>query len=134
MDDFQPVIDVRHIGAVAVVRLTREELLSDADIRSLDESINPLLDQEAVPSLVLDFSCVRAVSSSALGFLITLRKRVTERNGRLKLCAVEKKVTSAANDKYVYEIFKIVQLDKFFEIHDTVEEALKSLSGSTTGS
>jgi anti-sigma B factor antagonist len=54
-----------------------------------------------------------------LGLLIRISKRVVEHNGTLKLCNINPKI---------YEVFKITQLTKVFEIHKDVKSAVASLS------
>ena len=64
-------------------------------------------------NLLLSFSHVKHLSSSALGTLIWLNKRVEEGKGKLKLCGLKKSL---------YEIFVITKLNKLFEIYDNKEE------------
>ena len=77
--------------------------------------------------LIVDFTNVRAISSSAIGLLVGMQKKVNEYKGRMKICCIGNKVENTASDKYVYEIFKIVKLDTYFDICANVEEALGSL-------
>ena len=121
------IISVEYLKIATVVKLMYEEILSDADVDKLEASIMPLVLEREGQNLVLDFTNVRTVSSSLLGFLLTLRKHISQRSGRLTLCCIKDKVKSAASDTYVHEIFKIVKLDKIFKIFSNVTEALNHL-------
>ena len=70
------------------------------------------------PRMVLDFGNVAHMSSSALGVLITLNKRVRERKGELRLCNIQ---------PAIYEIFVITRLNEIFQICPTRQEAIDSL-------
>jgi anti-anti-sigma factor len=124
----QPVASVEYAGEVIVIRIMYEELMSDSDILKLEDTVIPLIDAKGGTKMVLDFSGVHIISSSALGFLIRLKKTLEHRQGRLKVCCITEKVKNAANDKYIYEVFKIVKLDTFFEIYGNVDEALASFA------
>ena len=128
MEAVKPIVSIEHTEKATVVAILYEELMSDTDINKLEESLTPLFAQGKAMNLVLDFSRVRYLSSSALGYLVTLNKRFKQQNGRLKVCGIDKKVKNASNDKYIYELLKIVQLDKFFDIHNSADDALMSLS------
>jgi len=128
MEEVKPIVSINHTENAAVVTLLYEEIVSDADINKLEESITALIIQGRSKNLVLDFSRVRYLSSSALGYLITLNKSLKQQNGSLKVCGIDKKVKNASNDRYIYELLKIVQLDKFFDIYDSVDDALQCLS------
>jgi anti-sigma B factor antagonist len=57
------------------------------------------------------------MSSSALGMLITLHKRIREKNGQLKLCNIQ---------PAIYEVFVITRLNEIFDIHQSQQQALQS--------
>jgi anti-sigma B factor antagonist len=65
--------------------------------------------------MLLDFTNVEYLSSAALGKLITLHKRVREKKGQLRFCAIKPKI---------YDVFRITKLDKIFEIYENQEKAL----------
>ena len=127
MAEVGPILQVRLASRAVVVTLECAEIMSAEEIRALDAELTALLDDEQRPHLVIDFHKVRHVSSSALGYLVQLRNVVNQRGGHLRLCCVGQKVKDAENDTYVYELFKIVKLDKFFELADDVETALATL-------
>lgn len=62
---------------------------------------------EAGQSVLLDFATISYISSSALGKLITMNKKLKERSCSLKLINL--------NDD-IMEVFEITRLNKFFVI------------------
>ena len=115
MDTSNPKISVEYLNDTVVITLTDERILEDIDIKALEESLLPLVDQNSGSKFILDFSNVGFLSSSVLGLLIRTSKKIYEDNGELVLCCISKKI---------YEIFRITRLDKVFDIRKTLDEAL----------
>lgn len=63
--------------------------------------------QEDCANLLLNFSGVGFLSSSVLGKLITLNKRMKAKGGQLKLCEMKPEI---------YELFTLTNLTKIFDI------------------
>ena len=118
MVSMKPGISVEYSGKATIVTFTNEKILEQNDIQNLQDSIIPIIEQANEINLVLDFQNVQFLSSSVLGLLLRISKKVYERDGRLKLCSINRKI---------YEIFKITRLNKIFEIYDDLESALESL-------
>lgn len=103
-------------GAVAVVELIDKKILDEASISQIAEQLFTLAAGSANPRLVLDFINVGHMSSSALGMLITLHKRVREKGGMLRLCNIKPSI---------YEVFKITRLNEVFSICASRAEAVQ---------
>jgi anti-anti-sigma factor len=101
---------------VTVVELMDKKILDESSIGQLGEQLAALVDAEAAPRVVLDFVNVAHMSSSALGMLITLHKRIRERNGVLRLCNIH---------PTIYEVFQITRLNQVFGILSTRDQAVK---------
>jgi len=110
-------IEVCKEGDVTVVELQDEEILDDATINDIADSIFGVVADNPGLKLLVSFAKVKHLSSSALGTLIRLNKRVDESRGVLKLCLIK---------PALYEIFVITKLNKLFDIYDTREMALSS--------
>lgn len=106
-------------GNVTVVELTDRKILDEVNIAQIGEQLKSLVAASKPPRMVLDFSSVAHMSSSALGMLITLHKRIREENGQLRLCCIA---------PAIHEVFVITRLNEIFQIHTSREEALTSLS------
>ena len=98
--------------------LTDKKILEVIDIDALENSIIPLVERKQGVNLVLDFCNVEFLSSSALGLLIRVSKKVYESNGQLRLCGIADSIM---------QIFKITRLDKIFQILPERQQALDSL-------
>lgn len=119
MTPVKPRISVKYAENATIVTLTDENILEENDIRALQESIMPVVEQAERINLILDFQNVRFLSSAVLGLLIRISKRIYERAGQLRLCNI---------DPRIHEIFKITRLTKVFDIYQDVESAAESLS------
>lgn len=118
MQKQSPRLNISTEGDVTVVELTDRKILDESNISQIGEQLNLLVAESASPRLVLDFATVSHMSSSALGMLITLHKRVCERAGELRLCNIQPNI---------YEVFVITRLSEIFQISPSRQEALASL-------
>lgn len=118
MDQMNPNLQIDYHGAVVVATLTDEKILDDAQIQGLEGSFMPLIEQEEHIQLIIDFTNVKFLTSSALGLLIRISKKIYEQNGKLRLCAIDPKIM---------EVFRITRLDKIFEIFPNQDDALIGL-------
>lgn len=112
------IITTEQQGA-AVVEFMDRNILDEVNIAQLGEQLGALADQGPRPRVILDFANVAHMSSSALGMLITLHKRIKERHGQLRLCHIRPEI---------YEVFIITKLNEIFHIHDDRADALASFS------
>jgi anti-sigma B factor antagonist len=119
MPDVKPNISVEYTDKATVIGFTDRKILEERDIRSLQASVMSVVEQGERINLILDFGNVEFLSSAVLGLLIRISKRVVEHDGKLKLCNINPKI---------YEVFKITQLTKVFDIHKDVKAAVASLS------
>ncbi len=92
--------------------------------RKLDVSISPelkgefiLLCRPQVKSLIVDLTEVEFCDSSGLSALLIAERQMRQHGGEVKLVGVHKKVLS---------LLKISQLDKVFQLFDTVAKAQKN--------
>ncbi len=106
--------DYRHIevsknGVVYVARFLETKILNDMVIEGIARELGDLAAQEDCANLLLNFEGVGFLSSSVLGKLITLNKRMKGKGGKLKLCTMKKEI---------YELFTLTNLTKIFDIYD----------------
>lgn len=107
MDPTRSKIFVEHTPDTTIVTLNDEKILEDEQIKEIEDSIMVVLEQARRLDMILDFCHVRFMSSSFLGLLVKIHKKMCERKGRLQLCNV---------DPNLYKIFEITQLSKIFDI------------------
>jgi len=108
-------IEVNEVGDVTVVRFRDRKIIEDINIQELGQEMYQLVDQQNRDKMLLNFSSVEFLSSSALGKLITLEKKMKTVGGDLKLSNIRPEI---------YEVFKITKLNRLFDIRDDEAEAL----------
>ena len=118
MAEVRPRISVEYSEGATIAILADEKILEDNDIKDIQQSVMALIEQNEKIALVIDFSNVKFLTSSALGLLIRISKKVYESDGMLRLASIDHKIL---------EIFRITRLDKVFEIHADRESAIESM-------
>lgn len=73
----------------------------------LREKFNDLIDN-GEKHIKLDFSKCNFIDSTGLGVLVSVYKKLTEKNGSLKLYSL---------NPQVMKVFKLTRLDQVFDIH-----------------
>ncbi len=111
-------ISVTEKDGSLVVLFRDSKILEDRTIQQLGSELNELVHGKTGPKLVLDFTGVKYLSSAALGKLITLRRKVDQSGGRLKLCEIAAETM---------DVFKIAKLDDYFDICRDQRTALDAL-------
>jgi anti-sigma B factor antagonist len=119
MKPIRPRISIQYADSATIITFTDEKILEQNDIEALADSVMSVIEQGEKMNLVLDFCNVQFLSSSVLGLLIRISKKIYEQNGQLKLCNISSKI---------YEVFKITRLTKIFDIYKDVQDAVDSLS------
>ena len=113
-------MDVTENDGVTVVLLSDQRILDELSITQIGNDLTEIIAAADNPKVVINFSKVTNMSSSALGMLITLHKRAREAGGELRLCNIQ---------PTIQEVFKITRLDEIFKICPTQGEAVSSLNG-----
>jgi anti-sigma B factor antagonist len=108
---------VKEESGVTVATLMDPKILDELNIANIGNQLTGMVSGRRVPRLVLDFANVTNMSSSALGMLITLHKRVREAEGKLRLCNIQPTIE---------EVFKITRLDEIFTICPNRSQAVRS--------
>ncbi len=112
-------IEITIVGKVTIVRFIDRKILDAASIEELGEELFELASSDNHKYLLLNFSQVEFLSSSALNKLIILEKKVKRNAGQLKLCCLRPEIK---------EVFSITNLNQVFDIRETEVEALKSFT------
>ncbi|HUS71443.1 MAG TPA: STAS domain-containing protein [Sedimentisphaerales bacterium] len=118
MASIKPKISVEYADNSTIVTFVDEKILEEMDIQALQGSIMPVVEEAKRIKLILDFCNVRFLSSTVLGLLLRISKKVYEQDGQLRLCNISPRI---------YEIFKITRLNKIFDIYEDVKSATDSL-------
>lgn len=113
-------MDVTETDGVTVVLLTNQRILDELSISQIGADLTEIIEKAGNPKIVINFSNVTNMSSSALGMLITLHKCAREAGGALRLCNIQ---------PTIQEVFKITRLDEIFKICPTQDEAVSDIKG-----
>jgi anti-sigma B factor antagonist len=100
------------------VEFIESNILDEMCIRRIGDEITAVINRKGVPKIVLNFDNVNALSSSALGMLITLNTKVGDKKGSLILACIKGPIA---------DVFRITKLDKAFTLCDSIAEAVSSL-------
>lgn len=115
---------VQSIRDVTVVQFQESAILDALMIQGISEELNHLVEAQHKQKLLLDFVKVKFLSSSALGILVTLKKKMDVIKGQLVICGMNKELR---------KVFKITNLDKLFKFADDEPEAMELLGTTTAG-
>ena len=112
-------IEVLEMEGSQVVTFRDRLLFDDRTVREVADQIGAALPNDGTPiKLVLDFTGVDLISSSLLGKLILLQRRVDGSGGQLRLCELSPTVLS---------VFKTSNLDRIFTLVRDRRAALAEL-------
>ncbi len=104
-------------GEITRISFLDRNILEEANIQQIGDEIAQIIDQSPNPRLLINFAQVEHLSSAALGTLITINNKIRQKGGQLRLSNI---------DPQIYEVFVITKLNKLFQIHENLEQALKS--------
>ena len=128
---------VEHQDWITLVRFELDRLMETRQLVELKECLQQAVDESSGRTLLLDYSQVQAVSTAALAVLLKYQRQLYENGRRLKLFGLaDGKITPAANDTYPHEIFKVFDLDRFFDVTGdsemTLEQCVAQINGRAT--
>jgi len=119
MQDKTPRVQVATEANATIVELVDRKILDEISITQIGEQLGAIVAEQPKPKMIIDFANVAHMSSSALGMLITLHKRIREKEGELRLCNIQ---------PAIYEVFVITRLNEIFQISESRSDAMASLS------
>ncbi len=117
--DFQPTyLRLSQEQDIVVAGFRHSSLTEELNIEQLGHELFSLVDQYDLDRLVVDMDGVDYLTSSVLGKLITLHRRLHRKGGRLALC---RPTTPVA------EIMRTSRLIDYFTLCDTLPAAIAAL-------
>lgn len=115
---------VHAIRDVTIVNFNQAVIVDDAHVQEIAKQLYALVDAQARKKIILDFSMTKSFSSSALGVLLTLRKKAEDIKGRVVVCGLGKELKRA---------FKIANLHKLVGLYKNEEKALGAFGLTSAG-
>ena len=113
-----PRLDMQNEPGLRIVRFAAPRIYDNTVVREVFDQLAAVVPSNAATALVLDFSNVEMISSSMLGKLIPLQRRVDAQQGHLRLCGMTSTVRS---------VFRSTNLDRLFKIDRDVAESREAL-------
>lgn len=117
MADYE-MFDVTDIDGVMVLRLRVREL-DETKLQRLTRELGEVAEEPQRRRFVVDLGEVSFLTSTGIGAMIALQKKVQAGGGVLKLCGLNPDIRS---------LFTITQVDRLFDIQANADEAVKSFS------
>jgi anti-sigma B factor antagonist len=124
-DDFHPTyFTLDDNGDVTVASFTKLSLSDEENVEQLAHELFSLVEQYNRRKVVLDMHCVEYVTSSILGKMITLHRKLHRTNGRLVVCGLT---------EGVQRILSSSRLIEYFETSTDVDNAVAMLNSQAAG-
>jgi anti-sigma B factor antagonist len=103
------------VDGVTVVSFADTKIVAEDQIQEVGDELYALVEDGVKKRIVLNFGNVQYCSSTVLGKLVSLKRRVEAAKGKLKLCCIHPDLLVP---------FKLTGLDKVFEIYPEEQMAL----------
>lgn len=113
---------ITKIQDVTVVSFRNTSILDAAAVESIARELYPLVDEQAIRKIILDFDEVRFLSSQMLGVLIALHRKCEQIKGRIVVCGIRPELK---------KVFQIMKLDKILDFVPSEEHGLNIFGVST---
>lgn len=112
-----PIV-VQQMWDVTIVTFQESRLLEASQLAAVEQELTRLVDEMDRKRLILDFTKVQFLASSAMGMLLTTQKKVAAIKGELVICGLRKELM---------RVFEIMKLQKVFKFAPTESAALTLL-------
>ncbi len=111
----RPRLRVENVDGVHVVSFTETKIVTEDQIQETGDELYALPEEGSKKKILLNFGNVQYCSSTFLGKLVSLKRRVDATKGKLKFCCIHPDLMVP---------FKLTGLDKVFEIYAEEQAAL----------
>ncbi len=115
MADYE-MLDVCEVDGVTVIRFRAREV-DETKLQCLTQELGKVTGSREDQRFVLDLEAVAFLTSTGIGALIALKKKIEAAAGILKLCGLQSEIRT---------LFTITQVDRLFDIEDNADVAVKS--------
>lgn len=94
-------------GEICAAAVSRDQLTDEDNLEQFTQDLNLLIEKHEVRNLILQLSQVRYMTSSAIGKLIALHRKVNRSGGRMVLCELTPEVSEALSASRLLEYFSV---------------------------
>lgn len=122
LKDFKPTyFSLREEGEVVVGEFSVPRLSDDQNVEQLGQDLFALVDQFDKRKVILSLANVEYLTSSVLGKLITLHRKMHRHKGRLVLCDLQPEVN---------EVMRVSRLHDYFRVSGSLTDALSDVQSA----
>jgi anti-sigma B factor antagonist len=114
------LVETQECDGIVEAKLLCSRILDEPTIQVIGSQLVAAIADRKDPQMILDFSEVEHLSSSALGMLISLNNRIREAGGGLCLAAI---------DSRILDVFRITKLDRLLDIFESTADARNAARG-----
>ena len=112
-------LGLRKQGDVLVIRFGEHRILDELTVKKFGDELFQVADRPDCRNVLLNFFGVVGLSSAMLGIMLMLRKKMSQKPGKLKLCQVGPEIM---------DVFHATKLGQLFEILGTEQQGLKAFA------
>ena len=126
MSDEKPILECCRVEEILILTVTTRQIEGEDTASRLKDELTKAVEDSGLVKVVLDLKATRYLSSIAFWPLLTLRKYLAQRNGRLVLCGL----TGAVQDVFMSTkmISSSGSTDAPFEVATNREAAIEKLN------
>jgi anti-sigma B factor antagonist len=106
------------INNVIIVRFDNIDRFNALITEPVKEDLKSLFNKPDT-KLILNLEGIRFIDSSGFGVFLSILKTANNNHGQFKLCNIEPEVM---------ELFRLLQLHNVFEIHNNLDDCVKSFN------
>lgn len=99
---------VQQTGEVAVLTLLQPRLSEEENLEELDFELHLLVEKYQIQNVIIDLTAVTYLTSTAIGKVIGLHRRMVRQNGQLILCSLQSGVVDILNASHLLDYFRVV--------------------------
>lgn len=109
---------LEHTNLAEIIKIKESKVYDETMVSMVSDEIDQVLNSNDKKFIIIDFSKVKYLSSSFLGKIISINKKVKVKEGKLFLTGL---------NADIMEVFQITKLEKFFNFQSNIESALDSI-------
>jgi anti-anti-sigma factor len=110
-------LGLRKQGDVIVIRFGEHRILDELTVKKFGDELFQVAERTDCHNVLLNFFGVVGLSSAMLGIMLMLRKKISQKSGKIKLCLVGPEIM---------DVFNATKLGQLFEILGSEQQGLKA--------
>ncbi|MGA2253727.1 MAG: STAS domain-containing protein [Thermoguttaceae bacterium] len=112
-------LGLRKQGNVIVIRFGEHRILDEITVKKFGDELFHVAERTDCHNVLLNFFGVVGLSSAMLGIMLMLRKKISQKSGKIKLCQVGPEIM---------DVFHATKLGQLFEILGSEQQGLKAFA------